>query len=60
MTVERTILPFTCEQCGARFHELDGFICTSCKRLLCRTHLVDTRATILCLQCVKPRGDAAA
>ncbi len=31
-------LPFTCDECGARFLPADGAACRRCRRVLCARH----------------------
>ena len=38
-TMAQPAIPFTCEECGARFDPLGGGICEACGRLLCARHL---------------------
>ena len=48
-----SIVPFTCVECGARFHELDGGICGVCARLLCRRHLTVRTDGATCRACAR-------
>ena len=36
----RSIVPFRCEVCGARFTQTGGGACARCRRICCTTHLV--------------------
>jgi len=47
------IVPFVCRECGAKFDELEGFICVACARLLCRMHLARRRPDPICQACVQ-------
>jgi len=47
------IVPFTCRECGARFPELEGFICAVCLRLLCRLHLARRHPEAICVTCAR-------
>lgn len=54
------IVPFTCSECGASFHELDGGICLVCGRLLCRRHLRVRRPGPICRRCLRRESDIEA
>jgi hypothetical protein len=47
------VVPFICRECGAQFHELTGFICSVCSRLLCRDHLARATPVALCTACAR-------
>ena len=53
----QAIVPFTCVECGARFHESDGGICVVCSRLLCGRHLTVRTDGAMCKVCARADVD---